>query len=300
MIDDFSKIVKALRAQGRPRPIAVVWAEDDTTRAAMALALENDLIRPVFIGCRAQVESDPRLAPFADKLQIVDADNGDQASEMAVALAREGKIDVIMKGLINTDNLLRSVLNKENGILPKGAVMTHLTAAQIPSYPKLLLFSDAAVIPYPTADQRRAQVQCLVDLAHGMGISTPKVALTHCSEKVDAKHFPFTEDYVEIIKAAKRGDFGECVVDGPYDVKVACCPEAMRKKHIDSPIGGQADALVFPDIEAANTFYKTITLFSDAVTGGVVVGPKVPVVVPSRGDNAACKFHGLVLAIAIS
>lgn len=299
-IDGFQHIIRTLKAQNRPRRMAIVWAEDEITRSAVVQAIANDLVIPTFIGCRQQIEADESLLPYADRIEIIDATDGDDAAAKAVTLAREGRIDVIMKGMINTDNLLRAVLNKEHGILTKGTVMTHITAVEIPSHPKLLLFSDAAVIPYPTPDQRRAQVAYMVDLAHRLGLKAPKVAMVHCSEKVDAKHFPHTQNYVELIEFAKNGEFGECIVDGPYDIKVACSTAAMKKKHIDSLVNGEADAIVFPDIEAANVFYKTLTLWANATTGGVVVGPKVPLVVPSRGDSPVSKFHSIALACALA
>lgn len=299
-IDNFQHIIDTLKAQNRPRRAAIVWAQDEITRGAVAQAIENDLIVPTFIGCRAEIEADPALQKHADKITIIEAADGDDAAAKAVKMAGAGEVDVIMKGMINTDNLLRAVLNKEYGILQKGTVMTHITAIEIPSHPKLLFFTDAAVIPYPTLDQRKAQLRYIVDLAHRLGVKAPKVGLVHCSEKVDARHFPQTQDYVELCEEARNGAFGECIVDGPYDVKVACNTAAMKKKHIDSPVNGEADAVIFPDIEAANVFYKTLTLWAGATTGGVVVGPKVPLVVPSRGDSPVSKFHSIALACALA
>lgn len=299
-IDDFKHIINTLKAQNRPRRLAIAWAEDEITRNAVAQALAAGIVTPTFVGCRQQVEADEVLKPYADKIEIIDAADGDDAAAKAVELVRQGKADVIMKGMINTDNLLRAVLNKEHGILTKGTVMTHITAIEIPSHDKIILFTDAAVIPYPTPDQLRAQVKYIVDLAHRLGVEEPKVALIHCSEKVDAKHFPHTQAYVDICEMARNGEFGRCIVDGPYDVKVACNTAAMKKKHIESPVNGQADALVFPDIQAGNVFYKTLTLWAGANTGGVVVGPQVPLVVPSRGDSPVSKFNSIALACALA
>lgn len=300
IIPDFEYIIKTLKHQNRPRRVAIVWAEDSTTRTAIAQAMNEKLVTPIFVGCQEQIVNDEALHQFADIIEVIDAKDGDEAAAKAVALARKGEVDVIMKGMINTDNLLRAVLNKECGILDKGTVMTHITSADIPKHDKLLFFSDAAVIPFPTCDQCRAQVKYLVDFLHNLGVEEPKIALIHCSEKVDAKHFPITQAYEDVCKMAKNGEFGKCIVDGPYDVKVACSTSAMKKKHINSPLNGEADALVFPDIEAANVFYKTLTLWANADTAGVVVGAHVPIVVPSRGDNPVSKFNSIVLACALS
>jgi phosphate butyryltransferase len=201
-----------------------------------------------------------------------------------------------MKGLINTDNLLHVVLNKETGILPRGKVLTHITAARLPEYEKLLFFTDSAVIPHPTQEQRIQQVRYITSLCHSFGIDEPKVSLIHCTEKVNEKYFPFTLGYKEIIKMSEAGEFGPCIIDGPLDLKTSVSPESLRIKGIDSPIGGEADALVFPDIEAANVFYKSITLFLGVETAGTLQGTLAPVVLPSRSDSKLCKFYSLALA----
>ena len=233
---------------------------------------------------------------MAEHITYVEAESRLEAANKAVELVREQKADILMKGLINTDDLLHAVLNKEHGILPKGRVLTHLTASCIPGYPKILFFTDAAVIPYPTHEQRVEQVRYITKLCHDFGISIPKISLIHCSEKVGGKFFPFTERYAEIIEEGRKGTFGPCVIDGPLDLKTSCCKESLEKKGIASPLEGEADALVFPDIEAGNVFYKTITLFSKAETAGMLAGTMAPVVLPSRSDSKTCKFCSLALA----
>ena len=218
----------------------------------------------------------------------------------AVELVRQGKADALMKGFVNTDVLLRAILNKEKGILPKGSVLTHITAAKIPSYPKLLFFTDPAVLPFPTHEQRMEQIKYVSNFCHAFNIEQPKISLIHCSEKPDGKHFPYTEGYLELKKMAAEGAFGNCIVDGPLDLKTSCSAEALADKKIDSPIGGEADAVIFPDIEAGNVFYKTITLFAGAETAAVLQGTQVPVVLASRGDTVESKFYSLALAAIIS
>lgn len=295
-ITDFKQLETNLKSRNSRKNIAVVMATDATTRGAMARALEEGIADMIFVGARAEVEADDTVMRHSAHVSIVDADNADDAAAKAVALAREGKADVIMKGLINTDNLLKAVLNKETGILAKGEVLTHITVVQMPTYHKLLMVSDVAVIPYPTSEQRMAQVRYIVDFAHEIGIECPKVALTHCSEKVDERHFPFTADYVTVRDKAAAGDFGKCIVDGPLDVKTSCSKAALDKKGIISPIEGDADALIFADIEAGNCFYKTVTLFAGATVAGLLCGCSTPVVIPSRGDSLDSKYNSLVVA----
>lgn len=273
-IQSFEELTAHLKKRGTEKRVAVVCPDDDATRQALAAAQRDGIASPL----------------------LFRADDPAEAAIQAVAAVRQGKADVLMKGFVNTDVLLRAMLNKEAGLLRKGRVMTHIAVAQMPGYHKLLLFTDAAVIPYPTHEQRIAQVSYTVQLCHSLGIGQPRLSLIHCSEKVDTKHFPYTAGYGHIKEMATQGSFGSCIVDGPLDLKTSCSPHGMAVKHISSPVGGDADALIFPDIEAGNLFYKTITLFCQARTAGVLQGTDVPVVLPSRGDSAEAKYLSLCLA----
>ncbi len=221
----------------------------------------------------------------------------ERAAEKAVALIRRGDADVLMKGLIGTDILLRAILNKVSGLLPEGRVLTHISVAEIPNYPKLLFFTDVAVIPYPTQKQRTEQVRYVTNVCHQMGIMEPRVALIHCAEH-GGRQFPFVDGYQDIKQLAEHGTFGRCIVDGPLDVKSACSIEALKAKGIKSPLNGEADVLIMPDIEAGNAFYKAMTLFAQARTAGILWGTQCPVVVPSRGDSTEAKFNSIIFALA--
>lgn len=273
-IRDFVQLSYHLKTRGERKRVAVICPRDASTSKAIEMAVD---------------------AGFAEAV-VFDHDDADLAAAQAVAAAREGKVDVLMKGLINTDNLLRAVLNKETGILPKGRVLTHLTCAKLPTYDKLVFCSDVAVIPYPTAEQREEQLRYLLQLMRAFGIEEPRVGLVHCTEKVNEKHFPFTAEYRQLVEKANEGAFGPCIVDGPLDLKTCFSPEALKKKGINSPLQGICDAIIFPDIESGNVFYKTITCFCHAQTAGILSGPQVPVVLPSRGDSAENKFLSLALA----
>lgn len=273
-IKSFEELIAHLKTHRLKKRVAVVCPNDESSHQAIANAERDGIITPL----------------------VFQSDDPAEAARQAVEAVRRGEADVIMKGFVNTDVLLRAILNKETGILRKGRVMTHITLAELADYHKLLFFTDAAVIPYPTQEQRVAQIQYVAHYCQQLGIERPRISLIHCSEKVDAKNFPFTVGYGEIKEMATQGAFGPCIIDGPLDLKTSCSKESMAVKHIDSPIAGDADALVFPDIEAGNLFYKTITLFCQARTAGVLQGPDVPVVLPSRGDSAESKYLSLCLA----
>lgn len=293
-IADFSQLVENLKEIGNKKNVAVVWAEDSHTLEAVEMAYEAGFANPILVCSQQTAEK------YEGKYEILLADSPQDASEKAVALVREGRADALMKGFVNTDVLLRAILDKEKGILPKGSVLTHITAAKLPTYPKLLFFTDPAVIPHPTQEQRMAQIRYVTDFCHAFHIEQPKISLIHCSEKPDGKHFPYTEGYLELKKMAADGAFGNCIVDGPLDLKTSCSAEALADKKIDSPIEGEADAVIFPDIEAGNVFYKAITLFAAAETAAVLQGTQVPVVLASRGDTVTSKFYSMALATIIS
>ncbi len=294
-IRSFEEIALRLRQRGSRQRVAVVCGYDDSTLYAVSRALSEGFAEAIFVGKRSEVEQHEELQPFAAHISYVEAETPDDAARKAVSLVKNGDADILMKGLINTDNLLRAVLNKEEGILPRGKVLTHISAAQIPGFERIVFFSDAAVIPYPTHEQRIAQVEYMVSMCHAFGIARPHIALNHCSEKVSDK-FPHTTGYAEIAALAEKGEWGEAIVGGPLDVLTAFNHAACEVKGITSAVGGRADALIFPDIEAANCFYKTLTCFAQADIAGMLQGAACPVVLSSRGDSKQSKYFSLAMA----
>lgn len=274
--------------------VVAVCPHDDHTREAIEAAINEGLAEFTLVGTPDKMGALPSLAAH----MIEEADT-DRAAYLAVEEVRQGRADVMMKGLINTDNLLRAVLNKEHGLLPAGKVLTHITAAQIPGHHKLLFFSDAAVIPFPKPEQRTAQVGYLAQVCRALGIEQPRIALVHCTEKVSPK-FPVTLDYEMLKEQCEQGLFGNAIVDGPMDAKTAVDIHSAQVKGIQSPIGGDADALLMPDIEAGNVFYKSLTCFAKAQIAGMLMGAACPVVLPSRGDSTESKLCSLALACATS
>lgn len=246
---------------------------------------------------------------------------GDDASVRAVECVRSGGADVLMKGAVNTDVLLRAALDKEHGILQKGRVMAHIAVAKIPGWERPLIFSDAAVVPHPDVEQMDAIVRYTIAAARNLGIENPKVALTNFTEKENPK-FPQTAVYQEIKRRAAEGRYTGAVpvasasadaapvppvpmlsapiIAGPMDVKTALDAESGSIKGIASPVVGNADILIFPNIEAGNTFYKTITLFAHATIAGWLAGTEVPVVVTSRADSVESKYYSLITALKMT
>lgn len=274
---NFAEIVERLRSAGIKRRVAVVCPRDKATMDAIERASNEGFV----------------------EAEMIDNDNLQTAAETAVTMAQEGKVDMIMKGLIPSEILLKAILRFNGGLLPEGRMLTHTACAHFAQYHKLLFYTDAAVIPVPTHEQRVQQVRYMANLCHAMGIEEPRISLIHCSEEVDERHFPYTVGYREIVKMALKGEFGRCIVDGPLDLKTSCSAESLKVKGIESPIAGDADALVFPDIESGNVFHKTITLFNDAELASLLQGPRVPVVLTSRADAPETKYYSLAVAAAL-
>ena len=251
------------------------------------------------IGDSAILEKYPSLKNYPDYVHTLHVEDPDEAAREAVRIVREGGADILMKGIINTDNLLHAILDKEKGLLPKGKILTHLAVMQIPTYDKLLFFSDAAVIPRPTLQQRIEMIWYAIRACRHFGIEQPRIALIHCTEKVSAK-FPHSLDYVNIVELAEAGEFGNVIIDGPLDVKTSCEKTSGDIKGIVSPINGEADVLIFPNIESGNAFYKAVSLFSHADMAGLLQGPICPVVLPSRSDSGLSKYYSIAMACLTS
>lgn len=298
-IKTFDELTTHLKSLNRRKTIGVVCANDPNTEYAIERAVAEGLARVVLIGDSAILTKYPALAAHRDFVETVHIENPDEAARQAVVMARNGEIDVLMKGIINTDNLLRAILDKEKGILPKGKILTHLSVVQIPTYNKLLFFSDAAVIPRPTLQQRIEMIWYAIHTCHHFGIKQPRIALIHFTEKVSAK-FPNSLDYVNIVELAEAGEFGDVIIDGPLDVRTACEEASADIKGIVSPINGQADVLIFPNIESGNAFYKTVSLFAKAEMAGLLQGPDCPVVLPSRSDSGLSKYYSIAMACLTS
>ena len=299
-IRNFASLFSQLAAPGRRRArVALVCPHDESSISTVERALGLGIADFILIGDSELIGKCAFVTDYPDRVEVVAESDADHAAALGVEAVRSGRADVLMKGLLNTDNLLRAILNKEHGLLATGATLTHVTVTQIPGFDRLLAFSDAAVIPFPTFEQRAAMVRALAAVCSRLGVETPRIAMIHCSEKTSPK-FPVTTDYAGLRGMCAAGELGQIILDGPMDVKTACDPHSGEVKGIDSAVGGKADALLFPDIEAGNVFYKTVTCFCHALNAGMLIGAQAPVVLPSRSDDADSKLASLALACLCS
>lgn len=289
-------IVLKAKALGKKARIAVAAAEDANTIGAICRAVSEGFAFPILIGNTKLIKA--LIAKYAldeSNYQIIDIPDSSLATKEAVRMVRDGEADVLMKGLVGTDKFLKEVLSKERGLLPPKAVMSYTCALELPRYNKLLLISDTAVLPQPDLHQKVAMVNYSVKMAHSLGISNPKVALISATEKVSPT-MANTIDYALICKMAERGQINGCTIDGPLDVFLACDPQAGEIKGVQSQIGGNADILIFPNLETANAFYKGLMLFAGGELAGLIQGTSKPVVVMSRSESENSKYYCIALS----
>lgn len=299
-ISSFAELTAHLQSVNNRKRLAVANAVDSHTLDAVLMAVEKGIVEAFLIGDVAAIES-PELfehnpSPF---IHIIDMPDVKQATLEAVRMVREGEADILMKGLVNTDIILRAILDKEKGLLPPGRVMTYNAALEIPGYHKLLFFSDPAVIPSPSLEQRTAMIKYAIASAHKFGIELPKVALIHATEVANPK-IHYMQDYLDIMDAWRKGEFGDVIMDGPLDIFLALDKERGSIKNVPSPVLGDADVLIFPNFESANVFYKGVSLFGGAEMGGLLQGPDKPVVMTSRSESVQSKFYSIAIACILA
>jgi len=296
MITSLSRMAESVRSSGRRYRIAVAWAQDTNTINSLYRAAEEGFAEPILIGDRKAIigtciSCECDLSAFT----IVDAPDEISAAEKAVEMTVNGQADIVMKGLVGTDKFLKAVMNKEKGLMIPGAVMSYVCALEIPAYHKLLFLTDTAVIPFPSLTQKIAMANYAITIAHRFGIEKPRIALIGASEKV-SDHFPNSKDYAEMRKMADGGEFPDCIMDGPLDLFLACDPESVKIKGLPTPVGGDADILLFPSLEACNPFYKGLMLFAKSELAGIICGTTKPVVVMSRSESEQSKYYCIALA----
>lgn len=291
--------------QGQPsRRVAVAAGHDENTIQAAARAAAEDIAAVTLVGDQGRIETLCRQYGLdAGVFTIVDEADEARAGAEAVRLVREGEADVLMKGLIGTDKYMRLILDKEKGLLPPRAVLSHVTVLDVPSYrqthDKLLFVGDVAIIPDPDLPTKLKIVQYVMDAAHAFGIVEPKIALLAATEKVNPKMVACT-DAALITQMNRRGQIKGAVIDGPLALDVACSPEACEIKGLVSPVAGAADCLVFPNIETGNVFYKGMTILAGAKLAAAVVGTTAPCVLTSRADSEESKFLSIALGCRLA
>lgn len=297
MLTSFKQIFEELRNRGARKRMVAAWGVDSHTIAAASKAIDLGLADVTLVGDQSLIEK-ACIEEGADVNKFTIVHNPDEIKSVAqaVQMIREGQGDFLMKGLCSTDKFLRAILNKETGLLPPKGTLTHCTTLEIPSYHKLLFVGDVAVIPAPDLKQKQVIMEWLVKTAKAVGVQKPKVALIAATEQVLGSQ-PATIDAALLAKMADRGQIKGCIADGPLALDVAIDQESVDIKGLVSPVAGDADCLLFPNIESGNVFYKANSKLVQGVRqSGILVGAKVPCVLSSRADSIDTKLNSIAVA----
>jgi len=285
-----------LRSKPKKRLVAA-WAVDDHTISAVYMAVEAGIVEGILVGDEAMIQKVCQEHNYdLSKLTVVNNPNELKSIAQAVDMVNAGEADILMKGLCSTDKYMRGILNKERGLLPPKAVLSHVCVVQHPHYHKLLVISDIAVIPAPDLKQKQAMINYVVSTAKALGVEKPKVAMVTATEQM-LPGMPACVEAAMLSKMSDRGQIAGCIVDGPLALDVALCKEAAEIKKLKSEVAGDADCLVFPNIESANVFYKVSGHFCPGVKmAAMVAGAKAPCVLSSRADSTEVKLNSIALA----
>ena len=286
--DAFARLLK--RCESLPAvTCAVIHPCDRDSLAGPIEAAKRDLIVPVLVGPEAKIRAVARAEGIdVSPYQIVAVEHSHAAAEKGVELARAGHVDALMKGSLHTDELMAAVVPSATGLRTARRV-SHVFVMDVPAYPRLLLVTDAAINLYPTLEDKVDICQNAIELAHILGIAKPKVAILSAVETINPK-IPGTLDAAALCKMADRGQITGGLLDGPLAFDNAISAAAARTKRIDSPVAGQADILLVPDLEAGNMMVKQLQYLAGADSAGIVCGTRVPIVLTSRADNVRARL----------
>lgn len=294
MIKNFEQLKEMLKAMPVKRKVAVVPAQDEHTLEAISHAYRDGMVEPVLIGDEPKIrEILAQIGTDADKMTIIHVEDPTETIQKAADMARDGEVDCIMKGKTETGALMKVLVNRERGIR-KNDTMSLLAFMESPNYHKVFAITDVGLLTYPSKDQKKAAIQNAVEAFHALGVEQPKVAILAAVEKVNPK----MKETVEAAEIKEEGVEG-CIIEGPISYDLAMDPASAPIKGYVSPVAGDADLLVVPDIVSGNIAAKTITVIGGGRTGGVVLGAKVPVLLVSRAASADDKYMSIVIAALV-
>lgn len=294
----FASLIDQVRSQPRQR-IAVVHPTDDLSLEGALAAASAGVVDLVLVGPRARIEkAAAALGADISGYELIETEHSHASAATAVQLAREGKVGALMKGAISSDELLSAVIDHSGG-LRTARRASHVYVLSVPDYPKLLLVTDAAINIEPDLATKRDIVQNAIDLAHALGNAKPKVAILSAIEKVKPQ-IQSTIDAAALCKMADRKQITGAILDGPLAFDNAISLEAAEQKGIESPVAGEPDILVVPDLVSGNILAKQLTFLGHASSAGLVMGARVPVALTSRAENVASRVVSAALAALVA
>jgi phosphate butyryltransferase len=297
-LKSLDKLVE-IAAQKGCRKIVVAVAQDESVLKAVKSAMQGGIILPILIGDKDEIHfSADKAGLETSGIEIIHEPDKNAACTRAVKIVREGKADILMKGLVSTGQLVKIILDKEFGLI-KGGLLSHLAFFETPYYNKILCVTDAALNINPDFNEKIAIVMNAVTTYHKLGINNPRVAILAPVETVNPK-MEATVHGAMLTLMHKRKQIEGCVIDGPLALDNAISAEAANHKGLTSEVAGDADILVAPDLNAGNMLYKSLNFLGGAVCAAIVAGANVPVVLTSRADQERTKYLSIALAVALA
>ncbi|MBZ5640381.1 MAG: phosphate butyryltransferase [Acidobacteriia bacterium] len=293
-ITRLDQMIDALKSRPRKRLIAA-YANDPHTVGAVGRAVELGIVDATLVGDEAAIRAAcVREGIDPGRFAIVHEPDEMKATARSVAMINAGEGQILMKGLVSTDKYMRAILDKERGLMDPGAILSHVSVIESPNYHKLIVCGDVAVIPEPELKEKIAIAQYLIRTAKALGIERPKLAVVAASEQVLPK-VKACLDAAILAKMAERGQIKGALVDGPLGLDAAIDRESAEIKGIGGEVAGDADCLLFPNLDAGNVFYKTNTKLARAELGAMVAGARAPAILSSRGDTVKTKTYSIAL-----
>ena len=297
MFHNLNELVESARLRG-PVKIAVAAGHDSDVIEALKQARAINLAEGIFVGNSEKILSLARKAEFEiPEEQLIHEPDEAAAARKAIALIREGKASLLMKGKINTATLIRAVLDKEAG-LRTGRLLSQVIVFQVPRFDRLMVMTDAAINIAPTLEQKADICRNAIEVAHAIGIEKPNLAALCALEFVNPE-MPATMDAASLTLMNRRGQLTGAYVEGPIALDVPLSKFAADRKAIDSPLVENTDIFVAPDIEAANILYRAILYFAQGESGGIVIGAKVPLILLSRAESPETKIRSIAIGILV-
>lgn len=295
----FDQIVEKVKAKPNMSLVAVAGAAEAHVIESVLEAEKMGIVTPVLIGDVEKIKAlITELGGNPNQYKIVSADSNEECGILAVQLINRGEADFIMKGMIDTKDVLKPLVNKENG-LHTGRIMSHVAIDEVPGFNRLTVLTDGGMIPHPTLEEKRDIIINAVEVLRSLGYDRPSVAVLCGVEKVNTK-MPETLDAEALVLMNKEGKIKNCDVVGPISYDLAMDPEAAKMKQFDCPYSGEFDILLAPSMATGNILNKCLTVTAGGKMAGIIVGAKIPVVLTSRGSSSEEKFLSLALASLVA
>lgn len=298
MFTKLTQLVDKAKAK-KTRRIAVAGGGDYEVLEALKVAQENGIIIPIIVGIQEKIERYAREIGYdISNTEIIDLYDRYDVCRMAVKLIRDGQAELLMKGMVSTSEILKAVLNKENG-LRKSEVLSHVAFFESPYYHKILGLTDAAMNIDPTFEEKIAIINNAVEAFHLLGVECPRVAVVGSVETINPK-MQATMEAATLSMMNKRNQITGCIIDGPLALDNAVSKKSAALKNINSEVAGDVDLVVAPEINGANFLYKALNFLGGAQAAGTIMGATVPIVLTSRADSDTSKFFSISLAAAMA